>query len=178
MDIIENELFEKSVMQLSRGIQLTQQQRHAVQCLLVNPSTDEVEAPAAAQDDTESDGNRSESYSEVLKRKLKRQKRETGAEQARKNLYVNLDTLPGTSVNCERLFSQAKLILTDTRKRTSPDLFEALLLLKVNATYWNQFSVAEAMGTMDRSSVHNSNASDDDDNSVALKELHVTEIVL
>ena len=98
------------------------------------------------------------SYSEVLKRKLKRQKRETGAEQARKNLYVNLDTLPGTSVNCERLFSQAKFILTDTRKRTSPNLFEALLLLKVNATYWNQFSVAEAMGTMDRSSVHNSNA--------------------
>jgi hypothetical protein len=48
--------------------------------------------------------------------------------------YVNIEVIPGTSVNCERLFSLAKHILTDTRKNTSPVLFEALLFLKVNRT--------------------------------------------
>ena len=61
-------------------------------------------------------------------------------------MYMNLDMLPGTSVNCERLFSQAKFILSDTRKWTNPTLFEALLLLKVNASSWNLFSVGQAMG--------------------------------
>ena len=42
------------------------------------------------------------------------------------------------SVNCERLFSAAKVILSDTRKRTSTYLFEALvLLLKVNSQHGN-----------------------------------------
>jgi hypothetical protein len=54
--------------------------------------------------------------------------------------------LPGTSVNCERLFSMAKFILSDTRKRTNPNLFEALLLLKVNTRFWSVYSVGEAMG--------------------------------
>ena len=86
---------------------------------------------------------------------------------------MNLDSLPGTSVNCERLFSHAKFILSDTRKRTSPNLFEALLLLKVNATYWNQYSVAEAMGTLDPSAVDD----DSDADSVALEGSHVVEKV-
>jgi hypothetical protein len=43
--------------------------------------------------------------------------------------YINLDILQGTSVNRERLFSIAKHILSDTRKKTSPRLFEALLFL-------------------------------------------------
>ena len=52
-------------------------------------------------------------------------------------------------------------------------MFEALLLLKVNATYWNQYSVAEAMGTLDPSAVDD----DSDDDSVALEGSHVVEIV-
>jgi hypothetical protein len=55
--------------------------------------------------------------------------------------------LPGTSVNYyKRLFSQAKFILSDTRKRTNAMLFEALLLLKVNASFWDVFFVGQAMG--------------------------------
>jgi hypothetical protein len=56
--------------------------------------------------------------------------------------------LPGTSVNCECLFSAGKFILSDTRKWTSPKLFEALLLLKVNRNYCNVYSVGKAMGKM------------------------------
>ena len=54
--------------------------------------------------------------------------------------------LPGTSVNCEWLFSAAKFILSATRKRTrSPTLFDAMLLLKVNSSYWNVYSVGQAI---------------------------------
>ncbi len=85
------------------------------------------------------------SYSEELQQKLKRQKIEQlQAEKAK--VYIDLNVLPGTSVNCERLFSAAKFILSDTRKRTSPKLFEALLLLKVNRNKWNSVAVGKAMG--------------------------------
>jgi hypothetical protein len=60
--------------------------------------------------------------------------------------YVNLDVIPGTSVNCERLFSLAKHIMTDTRKSATPILFEALLFLKVNYDLWDAYSVGKAMG--------------------------------
>jgi hypothetical protein len=46
--------------------------------------------------------------------------------------YINLDVICGTSVECERLFSVAKNTLTDTQKSTSPAVFEAILLLKMN----------------------------------------------
>lgn len=76
-----------------------------------------------------------------------------------KDAYMNLDILPGTSVTCERLFSLAKHVLTDTRKRTSPALFEALMLLKVNRDLWDVFLVGKAMG---RTQIPQ-NANDDSD---------------
>jgi hypothetical protein len=65
--------------------------------------------------------------------------------------------LPGTSVICEQQFSLAKHMLTDTRKRTVVGLFEALLLLKVNRRFWNEYSVGQAMG---RSSTNGSDHED------------------
>ena len=49
-------------------------------------------------------------------------------------------------MNCERIFSLAKHILSDTRKKTSPRLFEALLFLKVNRSLWDVYDVGVAMG--------------------------------
>ena len=60
--------------------------------------------------------------------------------------FVNLNVIPGTSVNCERLFSLAKNMLTDTWKCAAPLLFEALLFLKVNSHLWDVYSVGKAMG--------------------------------
>lgn len=87
------------------------------------------------------------SYLELLQQKLKRQ-RTIMSEQDKPKAYIDLHVLPGMSVNCERLFSAVKFILTDTRKRTSPKLFEAsLLLLKVNRSYWNTLlAVGKAVG--------------------------------
>ena len=54
---------------------------------------------------------------------------------------MNLDVLCGTSVECEQLFSAAKNILTDTRKKISPAVFQDLLLLKVNRKEWDVYTV-------------------------------------
>jgi hypothetical protein len=44
----------------------------------------------------------------------------------------------------------AKFILLDTRKRTSPKLFEALILLKVSRSFRNVFMVGKAMGRISK----------------------------
>lgn len=142
--IVEDEVFERTVMRIARGLPLSEEERIAGLKLLrpddPNVQTDE---DTSFRDDAEDHLQGEESYSQALERQLKRQRRITESE--RSDCYINLDMLPGTSVNCERLFSAAKFILSDTRKRTSPTLFEALLLLKVNASYWNVVSVSQAM---------------------------------
>jgi hypothetical protein len=60
--------------------------------------------------------------------------------------YINFDVLCGTSVQCERLFSVAKNILTDTKISTSPAVFQAILLLNVNRTEWDAYTVGRAIG--------------------------------
>ena len=96
-------------------------------------------AASLATDDDEDDF---ENYANRVAKRLKRQLQA----HVPRDQYINLDLIPGTSVNCERLFSVAKHILTDTRKNTSPLLFEALMFLKVNRNLWNQRSVGKAMG--------------------------------
>ena len=44
--------------------------------------------------------------------------------------------VPGTSNKAESLFSAAKLILGDLRRRTSPLHLEMLLFLKANREFW------------------------------------------
>jgi hypothetical protein len=47
---------------------------------------------------------------------------------------------------CERLFSVAKFIRTDSRKSMSPYVFESIPLLKVNQTEWDALGVGKSMG--------------------------------
>jgi hypothetical protein len=143
-DIVENETFEKAVMQISRGGEpLSEEHRQAALPLLLQPPEEQV--THVVDEAVGNDNNDNVPYSQELRRKLKRQKIVSAATE-KQDIYINLDVLPATSVNCERLFSAAKFILSDTRKRTSPTLFEALLLLKVNASFWNAISVGQAMG--------------------------------
>ncbi len=147
--IVENELFEKAVMKIARSLPLSEEQEALVVPLIKeeSPPVEPVEASSSTTKEHGAHNNEDEiSYSEELQQKLKQQRTEVKADKAKS--YINLDALPGTSVNCERLFSAAKFILSDTRKRTTPKLFEALLLLKVNRNYWNVYSVGKAMGKM------------------------------
>ena len=159
--IIEDEMFEKAVMQLARGMPLTEEQRNSIQGLLVKPDNNQGTEDNESNAENLDEEDTSETFSQALQRKLKRQKRERGLEQLG-DKYLNLDMLPGTSVNCERLFSMAKFILSDTRKRINPNLFEALLLLKVNTRFWSVYFVGEAMGLTAATTTATANADDDD----------------
>ena len=113
--------FEVGIMRISRGMPLTREQQNAVKNL-VKPDTPEV-ADIDSDDLNDAEEDVDESYASQVVKRLKLQMRET----VKREQYCNLDVIPATSVNCERLFSLAKHILTDTRKNTSPLLFEALL---------------------------------------------------
>ncbi len=60
---------------------------------------------------------------------------------------VNCDFNLGSAAELERLWSVAKKILKDNRKSMTPLLFEALLFLKVNNSYWGLELACEAMKT-------------------------------
>jgi hypothetical protein len=143
--IVKDVVFERAIMKIARGFPLSEEERIAGLRLLQpdDPNVQGDEDASFSREHAEDHFQGEESYSQALERKLKRQRRITESE--RSDRYMNLDLLPGTLVNCERLFSAAKFILSDTRKRTSPTLFEALLLLKVNSSYWNVVSVSQAM---------------------------------
>lgn len=144
--IVGNPLFERAVLQLSKGQRLTPEERNSVSCLVLPLPTnvDNNNHDAAGGGDAHDINPQDLSYAQQLELRMKRRKT-THAEMSIMQ-YLNLDMLSGTSVSCERLFSLAKFILTDTRKSTSPAVFEAILLLKVNRSEWNVQSVGKAMG--------------------------------
>jgi hypothetical protein len=164
--IVEDKLFESSVMAIAKGLPLSDTQREAAIPLLKpvqNKRANEEESG-----DCSIDQEANLSYSQKLQRQLKRQKRSLLNDGPAD--YICLDILPGTSVTCERLFSTAKFILSDTRKRTSPSLFEALLLLKVNSTHWDVFSVGEAMGRCKKKAIYDDQLEDVDQDDLVEEE--------
>ena len=158
-DIVESPLFEKSIVRMAKGLSLSNQEREAISGLLMPISDCSATSEAEAVTDSslgESAGeDEEEDYDNILEQRLKRQKTDTEDHQT----YWNVEMIPGTSVNCERHFSLAKHILTATRNRTTPAMFESLLILKVNRKWWNEQSVALAMGRIGKDKV----GSDDED---------------
>lgn len=64
--------------------------------------------------------------------------------------YIDVrNVIVATSNCCERLFSEAKYIMAPHRRAMSPILFEALLYLKKNVSFWNMQTVAKAMKLKD-----------------------------
>lgn len=60
-----------------------------------------------------------------------------------KSSYVDTTLIPPTSNVVERLFSGARLILTDYRKSMSPYTFECLMFLKINRDLWDISLIAK-----------------------------------
>ena len=52
--------------------------------------------------------------------------------------YYNADFILSSVAEVERLWSIARYILVDQQKEMTPQMFEALLFLKVNCHFWNQ----------------------------------------
>ncbi len=59
--------------------------------------------------------------------------------------YIKCDFILGSAAEVERLWSKAKHLLLDHRKRTSPALVEALLFLNTNMEYWDGQTVRIVM---------------------------------
>ena len=53
-----------------------------------------------------------------------------------KSIYRSTEHVSATSNICERLFSAAKLIMTDLRKNMDPDTLNMILFLKANKNLW------------------------------------------
>ncbi len=81
---------------------------------------------------------------------LRKRKREEETEK-----YINSDFILGSVAEIERLRSLAKNVLTDNRKSMTPLVFEAVLFLKVKSTYWNEYTVKEAMEKVKSEKVQN-----------------------
>jgi hypothetical protein len=60
--------------------------------------------------------------------------------------YVNVSHIPPTSNMVERLFSSARLVLTDYRKSMTPYTFECVMFLKFNRSYWDNVLVSKVIG--------------------------------
>ena len=139
-------------MRIAKGTTLTATQLVAVSSLV------KMDMPMSLME-SESD-DEDVSYAVRVAKRLRQEEMET----IRRDQFVNLDVIPGTSVNCERLFSLAKNILTETRKCTAPVLFEALLFLKMNKNLWDAYSVGNAMGrTRERDERNEGGGSANDD---------------
>lgn len=63
----------------------------------------------------------------------------------RNDAYLNCNFELGSLAEVERLWSIAKHVLTDSRKGITPLAFEEILFLRMNNTYWNEYTVKETM---------------------------------
>ena len=142
--IVQDSTFETAVIKLHSELPLNALEKRAVAHMLVANATNNP-----VEDNTES--RRQLSYLQKVRDQVKRRK--LNSSEPVRSQYISLDSLPGTSVSLERLFSAAKLFLTPGRSRTSPVLFEALLFLKHNRIFWDVHAVGRAMGMQVRSDI-------------------------
>ena len=61
------------------------------------------------------------------------------------SIHVDTRFILGSAAEIERLFSTAKLVLSQNRRSMTPQLFEALMFLKYNDRFWNVHLVADAV---------------------------------
>ena len=59
--------------------------------------------------------------------------------------YIDTTFVKGSTAEVERLFSIDKNFMTNNRKRIAPQLFEAIVFLKMNERLWNQTTVSNAV---------------------------------
>jgi hypothetical protein len=91
-----------------------------------------VEAVATPGANADNDAN---NIHLTMQEQIKRQKKEN-AENI-EDIYMNLDPICGSAAEVERLWSIAKYILTVQRKSMTPQMFKALLFLKMNEHFWD-----------------------------------------
>lgn len=56
--------------------------------------------------------------------------------------YMNLEWIPPTTNDCERLFSKCKTIFTEQRQNMTPEMLELLIYHVANRSWWDIHSTA------------------------------------
>ena len=59
-------------------------------------------------------------------------------------LYKNVDFIPGSAAEVERLWLMCQYFLTTQRAKMTPILFEAIMFLRINHEYWDIHLVVHA----------------------------------
>jgi len=82
------------------------------------------------------------SIKDLQKAYLERRERKASGPTRR---YINLNWIPSTTCEVERLFSKCRHVFSLWRKAMTPLNLEALLYLKVNRRWWDHNTVANVM---------------------------------
>lgn len=135
--IIHNKNFENAVVKIQslKESTLSQSEKQAISRYLIVDNEPEGERNADEEDEEEElnfvENLLAEARASKRRRMLSRSK------------YRNLAHIEPTSNMVERLFSRAKLIMTDHRKSMSPRNLELLLYLICNRSLWNVLTIQE-----------------------------------
>lgn len=128
--IVHSPSFESGIVKIldDEVDQLTQRERNSLGCFSFHGS--DVDNIVATDDNLS-----------LVQKALKNKRRKVSHGE-----YSSLNFVPPTSNVVERLFSNARLVLTDYRKSMSPYTFECVMFLKINREYWNLDVVAKIVG--------------------------------
>ena len=131
--IVNDKAFENAIVKIQGNAEgdLSTHEKAAVAIFKI-PTT---AAPAAAAEPATPDVSffqRAQQRSEDKKRK-----------RVEKSSYRSTEHVSATSNICERLFSAAKLIMTDLRKHMDPDTLNMILFLKANKNLWADKSIID-----------------------------------
>ena len=140
--------FESGVRKIMAGEALNNREAEACIKLKINDNDED----SLDSSDDEDALARELTVAEKLKMNSKRRKvLVSPGDESRNNFLITKgymdvgNIVVATSNCCERLFSEAKYIMLPHRRGMSPILFEALLYLKKNLTFWTVSTVAKAM---------------------------------
>ena len=152
--LTQKPLFEAAVIKIQRGeeLALSNSEKRAVKRFLLTPEDDSDE------DDQEEEQQLTE-VQRIMEASRKRKAENTGV---CKSKYKSLKHCLTTSNIVERLFSRAKLILSERRKSMSPYHLELLLFLRSNQELWNDYTIQDCYDNPE-SLTHEDQVSDDDE---------------
>ena len=154
--------FETGICKIINGEVLTPSEAKACSKLLKR----DVSQGSGPDDDSDIEGlTTMEKIERQVMAFAKKQKTSHPVKATPASIYVDVGLLiRPTSNACERLFSEANYILPPHRRCMSPKMFEALLYLRKNIEYWDVYTVAQVVQSVDADSEDSKeDVSDDED---------------
>lgn len=135
-DIIQNKTFEKGIVKLQAGKEreLTPGERHEIRGYLKD---------AAAAEDIESED--SDEDDDAVKMHLEYERLKEVKNVQGMSKYRSTKHIACTTNMVERLFSRARIVMTDLRRSMTPRHLEMLMFLRLNRHLWNEIVVQRAM---------------------------------